>query len=108
MANEQQLTGYPHGPQEVTWNCRFHPTDWWHEVGCPHQAWTVDQLRDQIATMKRGANLAIDSYKTLASQAVDTEREACALLTETHPNQWGGHEPIQKDIAAAIRARGAK
>lgn len=18
------------------YNCRFHPTDWWHEVGCPH------------------------------------------------------------------------
>ncbi len=18
------------------WHCRFHPTDWFHEVGCPH------------------------------------------------------------------------
>lgn len=22
--------------KDRTWNCRFHPTDWWHEVGCPH------------------------------------------------------------------------
>jgi hypothetical protein len=91
--------------QEVTWNCRFHPTDWWHEVGCPHQAWTVDQLRDQIATMKRGANLAIETYKALH---VNAEREACALLAETHPIQRASRFAIQKNIAAAIRARGAK
>ena len=22
--------------QEITFSCRFHSTDWWHEVGCPH------------------------------------------------------------------------
>lgn len=21
------------------WHCRFHPTNWWHEVGCPHVKW---------------------------------------------------------------------
>jgi hypothetical protein len=99
MANEQP---------EVTWNCRFHPTDWWHEVGCPHQAWTVDQLRDQIVTMKRGANIALDSYKTLTSQAVDTEREACAKLVESlflHTSD--GTYLILRAAAEAIRAIGA-
>jgi hypothetical protein len=28
-----------------TWCCRFHPTDWWHEVGCPHRDWTDAELR---------------------------------------------------------------
>ena len=22
------------------YHCRFHPTDWFHEVGCQHQEWT--------------------------------------------------------------------
>lgn len=30
--------------EEKTWNCRFHPTDGWHEVGCPHRNWTKKQL----------------------------------------------------------------
>lgn len=30
---------------ERTWHCRFHPVDWFHEVGCPHVDWTEDQLR---------------------------------------------------------------
>lgn len=37
-----QMTAMPMG-QAVengrTWCCRFHPTDWFHEVGCPHVAW---------------------------------------------------------------------
>jgi hypothetical protein len=31
-------------PNTKTFNCRFHPTDWWHEVGCPHREWTDEQL----------------------------------------------------------------
>ncbi len=27
--------------QEKVYNCRFHPTDGWHEVGCPH----IEQAR---------------------------------------------------------------
>lgn len=26
------------------YTCRFHPTNSWHEVGCPHQDWTFDEL----------------------------------------------------------------
>ncbi len=38
---------------EVTWSCRHHPTDWWHEVGCPHMEWTIEQLRDALIAKKR-------------------------------------------------------
>lgn len=39
--------------ENITWNCRFHPTDWWHEVGCPHQEWTKDQLQDALHAAKQ-------------------------------------------------------
>ena len=37
----------------ITWHCRFHPTDWWHEVGCPHKPWTKEELQSAIETKKR-------------------------------------------------------
>lgn len=39
--------------QEVSWNCRYHPTNWWHEVGCPHQEWTKEELLDALVTKKK-------------------------------------------------------
>jgi hypothetical protein len=30
------------------WYCRHHPTDWFHEIGCPHMKWTVEQLQDAL------------------------------------------------------------
>lgn len=37
----------------VTWNCRFHPFGWWHEVGCPHKEWTVKDLTDALISKKK-------------------------------------------------------
>lgn len=38
----------------ATWNCRFHPTDGWHEVGCPHKTdWTRDQLQEALNKAKQ-------------------------------------------------------
>lgn len=34
------------------WSCRFHPTDSFHEVGCPHVEWTKEQLLDALVTFK--------------------------------------------------------
>ena len=31
---------------ERVFNCRFHPTNWWHEVDCPHMEWTPEQLTE--------------------------------------------------------------
>ena len=39
MTNEERqkfLEGKP------TYSCRFHPTNWWHEVGCPHKDWSKE------------------------------------------------------------------
>lgn len=31
------------------WSCRFHPTEGFHEVGCPHVEWTNEQLKEALA-----------------------------------------------------------
>jgi hypothetical protein len=41
-----------HTPQTPTYNCRFHPTEWFHEVGCPHREWTVEELKHAIDSNK--------------------------------------------------------
>ena len=37
----------------VTWTCRFHSIDWWHEIGCPHKEWTKEELQSVLETKKR-------------------------------------------------------
>jgi len=39
------------------WCCRFHPTDWFHEIGCPHQKWTIEQLQDALEVAKATINV---------------------------------------------------
>ena len=36
----------------LAWHCRFHPTDSFHEVGCPHVEWTKEQLLDALVISK--------------------------------------------------------
>ncbi len=33
--------------------CRFHPTDWFHEVGCEHMDWSKEQLREALILAKK-------------------------------------------------------
>lgn len=37
---------------EIHWTCRFHPTNSWHEVGCPHRQWTKEEIQDALETQK--------------------------------------------------------
>jgi hypothetical protein len=30
------------------YTCRVHPTESWHEIGCPHQNWTKEQLQEAL------------------------------------------------------------
>jgi hypothetical protein len=39
--------------EDIIWNCRFHPTNWYHEVGCPHMEWTKEQLQACIVSFKK-------------------------------------------------------
>src|SRR3990167_1291544 len=40
-------------PDYSLFTCRHHPTDGWHEVGCSHQAWSVEQLQSALVGQKR-------------------------------------------------------
>lgn len=40
--------------------CRFHPTDWFHEVGCSDQQWTKQELQDALNNAKQ--SLAYMTY----------------------------------------------
>ncbi len=35
------------------WSCRFHPINWWHEFGCPHQEWTKNQIEKALYQSKQ-------------------------------------------------------
>lgn len=49
MLNEEQRKVMEYG-----WTCRFHPTDSFHEVGCPHQDWTKEDLQGALEAKKKG------------------------------------------------------
>ena len=38
--------------EKVLFCCRFHPTDGFHEVGCPHRDWSKEELVDAIKMAK--------------------------------------------------------
>jgi hypothetical protein len=51
--------------QEIFFSCRFHPTDWFHEVGCEHQDWTKEQLRSALISAKKSHQYIIKKYVQL-------------------------------------------
>ena len=38
---------------EILWNCRFHATNSWHEVGCPHKEWLNKDLLSVLIKKKK-------------------------------------------------------
>lgn len=42
-------------PNIRQYNCRFHPYDWWHEIGCPHMEWT-DKEKEESEKQWRKRN----------------------------------------------------
>lgn len=65
----------------ITWACRFHPTEWFHEVGCPHCEWTAADLWNALVNKKkfeaeRAAKLAT---ATAADPFAEFKAEAIAL-----------------------------
>ena len=54
------------------YNCRFHPFNWWHEVGCPHKAWGVQDLQNALNLAKQ-SNAYLTSL--LTSQREEGRKE---------------------------------
>lgn len=53
--------------EDLQWSCRLHPTDWFHEVGCPHMDWTKEQLLNALLCKKQFEN------ETKKIESVDTK-----------------------------------
>jgi hypothetical protein len=54
--------------EKVLFCCRFHPTDGFHEVGCPHRDWTKEELIDAL-------KMAKVTHKVLVKQLHKAERK---------------------------------
>lgn len=67
---------------EVPWACRFHPTDWFHEVGCSHCEWSKEDLLQALITKKKfeleNANTLANAPKLTAAEKAN--RYALATL----------------------------
>lgn len=66
----------------VSWNCRHHPIDGWHEVGCPHQTWTSDQLLSALVTCKAGSQVAARTHLDAMSRASEKSTERVNIAHE--------------------------
>jgi hypothetical protein len=73
----------------ASYGCRFHPTDWWHEVGCSHQSWSFDELLQA----KRMAS----SFSPM--KAADLDRQLQDKLNDLKPSDSkpiDGHDKSPK------------
>lgn len=93
-----------HGSTKV-WCCRFHPVNWWHEVGCPHRSWSeaelrhagfghlldqsraallaeVARLKEQVAFQTNRANKRVEAYERQGAQLETAEAEVARLTRE--------------------------
>lgn len=61
---------------KVVWCCRFHPTNWWHEIGCPHQEWTKEQLLSALIGLKQ----AQDSMQKRAMCFIEENEKAREII----------------------------
>ncbi len=46
----------------INWHCRFHPYAGWHEIGCPHQSWTNEQLQSALETIKQSHDVTLQNW----------------------------------------------
>jgi hypothetical protein len=76
------------GTTPLSWVCRFHPTDWFHEVGCPHREWTKEELQSAIESNKRKAPELFEQWRIscerlVAEKVADLERRLAAPHPDT-------------------------
>jgi hypothetical protein len=50
--------------KKPTYSCRFHPTNFWHEVGCSHVSWSNEELQGALDNAKRSLELQLHDFNT--------------------------------------------
>lgn len=71
---------------QITWSCRFHPTDWFHEVGCPHREWTKEELQGALETAKKTIAYHFELFK----KHQEMPCEHWVVVPTSHPKLEGG------------------
>ena len=61
--------------ENITWTCRFHPTDWFHELGCPHREWTKEEYKSALHSKKIGEQLMLEALKQAKLEGRREENE---------------------------------
>jgi len=77
-----------------TWNCRFHPTDWWHEVGCPHQEWTKEQLKGALEASKQ-SNAYLEYL--LSSKLQQSDKKQMIMVSDCCHSSFSDGEDENSD-----------
>lgn len=81
MKNNLVKEGY------VNWNCRFHPTDWWHEVGCPHKDWTKEELQEALVTAKQSIKMSSGFIQSKKQKSFEEGRRGMTEVVEKNEEQ---------------------
>lgn len=82
--------------KQMPWACRFHPTNWFHEVGCPHKEWTKEELQKVVNTKKISDQLGFDEQVRL--HKIITELKENQRPLYEIPCSDGNHNSFWKTV----------
>ena len=64
--------------KQLHWECKNHPTDGYHEVGCPHRLWNIEDLQGALNGQK--AVVMVLQNNILGTELVDPEKPKSKII----------------------------
>lgn len=64
--------------KQLHWNCLEHPTNGYHEVGCPHRLWNLEDLQSALEGQK--AVVMVLQNNILGTELVDPEKPKSKII----------------------------
>lgn len=55
----------------LSWMCRHHPTEWFHEVGCPHMTWSKEELQSALESAKISSKSQMETLTKQLEKSYD-------------------------------------
>lgn len=94
----------PQSEDKPVYSCRFHPTDGFHEVGCPHLKWAADELQLALDNAKRSQENILNLVASAKQQGIRETVDKIYKNTQTLDNPFykseykPGDPMVQKSI----------
>ena len=89
------------------YNCRFHPINGWHEVGCPHKEWTKEQLQDALNKSKSSQQYQLSllsSYsQTLIKRIEGMRKESYKPISTQEGSLTCGYNAALDSVLALLK-----